>query len=482
MRTAPESYQRAVYSFVDCGERGEDALCRWLRARKFDVEKTKEMIREAAEKRAEPQRHAYWRDASEALGIPPSVYVSMFPQVYCGFAKNGCPVFVSRPAVINVDEMNTCLSLDNIVRFHWSEMEHTLPEKFIQTTPAAYQCLTIIDLRGLAMSQINKRTLRVVKEQAAIDSTCYPETMYKTIVVGVPGFFSLTWKLIKTFIDARTQSKIELISNQAKAEKRLLELIDADQLPSDFGGTAPSTAEQMHAQTKEDGIARRTRAHVKLGRASVEVTVGENEILSVDVYTKSRVGGLFQLFKGDAAASAEISVVNTTPLSSGDSEFDSLPTAAKLPGRWKGPGTFTVKCGNAEGKYGAFASMQDCLVVCTCHVAPPLPQPVQELARQSIAVVEQQQLQQITRASSSSVEDELKTQTTVVTSCEVVTVATVQRVVVLELDDGDENGDANGEEAKFERTANSNSSATAMNGMVGRGRAVNLSGRVSKKP
>ena len=78
---------------------------------------------------------------------------------------------------------------------------------------------------------------------------------YRTIVIGAPGFFSLTWKIVKGFIDARTQSKIEFFSNTARGKKRLLELIDGAQLPRDYGGSAPSVAEQ--AKSEEAGVKHR---------------------------------------------------------------------------------------------------------------------------------------------------------------------------------------------------------------------------------
>jgi len=73
------------------------------------------------------------------------------------------------------------------------------------------------------------------------------------IVLNVPGFFNLSWKIIKTFVDKRTVSKVELISNRQKGERRLKELIDLDQLPEDYGGNAMSTTEQMEETTKEEG-------------------------------------------------------------------------------------------------------------------------------------------------------------------------------------------------------------------------------------
>jgi CRAL/TRIO domain len=58
-------------------------------------------------------------------------------------------------------------------------------------------------------------------------------------------FFSASWRLIKGWLDPRTASKIEVISSKDQAKKKLLELIDVDQLPSDYGGTGPDTKESL---------------------------------------------------------------------------------------------------------------------------------------------------------------------------------------------------------------------------------------------
>ena len=87
--------------------------------------------------------------------------------------------------------------------------------------------------------------MEIIKNQANIDSLCFPETMNKMIILNAPRFFSATWTIIKGFIDARTAAKIELFSSTSAAEKCLKELIDVDQIPKDYGGTAESTVVSM---------------------------------------------------------------------------------------------------------------------------------------------------------------------------------------------------------------------------------------------
>ena len=73
-------------------------------------------------------------------------------------------------------------------------------------------------------------------------------------------FFSASWRLIKGWLDPRTTSKIEVISSKDMAKKKLLELVDEDQLPSDYGGTGPDTRETL----KNDIPGDVTRLHTEM--------------------------------------------------------------------------------------------------------------------------------------------------------------------------------------------------------------------------
>ena len=69
--------------------------------------------------------------------------------------------------------------------------------------------------------------------------------MSKMFIINGPSFFGVSWRLIKGWLDPRTAGKIEVISNRKNWEKKLLEFIDEDQLPSDYGGKGPNTEETL---------------------------------------------------------------------------------------------------------------------------------------------------------------------------------------------------------------------------------------------
>lgn len=208
------------------------------------------MVEEATKCRAEARKADFYPDPEEALGCPPEVFISQYPQLYSGFSKVGCPVFYSKPGQLEIDGVECITTLEGILKFHWYVFLHDYKGRLLEykrQNPEfkRFECVSVLDLNHLTLSKLGSRTMDIIKKQASIDSLCFPETMNKMVIVNAPRFFSATWTIIKGFLDPRTTAKVELFSSTSAAEKCLKELIDEDQLPSDYGGTAESTVETM---------------------------------------------------------------------------------------------------------------------------------------------------------------------------------------------------------------------------------------------
>lgn len=116
-------FRETIYCFGE--EEGEaHALCRWLRARKFVYDDVITMVEEATEVRADARSKDFYPDPKDALGCDPSMFFAQYPQLYCGNAKNGAVVFISKPGVLNVDAMECVTTLEGIIRYHWHAMMH----------------------------------------------------------------------------------------------------------------------------------------------------------------------------------------------------------------------------------------------------------------------------------------------------------------------------------------------------------------------
>lgn len=123
-------FRETAYSFGE--EEGEAwALTRWLRARKFVFADTVKMIEEATQVRKVAKAHDFYPNAVDALGVDASLFFAQYPQLYCGVTKDGVPIFISKPGILNVDGMECITTLDGILKFHWHVMMHDFASRLL---------------------------------------------------------------------------------------------------------------------------------------------------------------------------------------------------------------------------------------------------------------------------------------------------------------------------------------------------------------
>ena len=71
----------------------------------------------------------FYPNPIEALYVDASLYFDQYPQLYSGVAKNGAPLFISKPGILNVDGVECLTTLDGILKFHWYVMMHDFAQR-----------------------------------------------------------------------------------------------------------------------------------------------------------------------------------------------------------------------------------------------------------------------------------------------------------------------------------------------------------------
>jgi len=162
----------------------------------------------------------------------------LVPQKLChGYTKTGSPIYIGHFGGINTTQLPKRVTRKGFLLAHIWDMERSLKldckEGGKRVNVPVTELANIIDLRGMTWSV--RCFFPYFKDLSVIDEANYPETMGLTFVINAPTIFSYVWKIVKPWLDPFTASKVRIHSDVPT--KDLLECIDADQLPSIYGGT-----------------------------------------------------------------------------------------------------------------------------------------------------------------------------------------------------------------------------------------------------
>lgn len=97
----------------------------------------------------------------------------------------------------------------------------------------------IIDLEGLSISAVRSEAFKFISQAGALLALNYPQRLQRAFLVNAPTWWSVAWRLISPMIDAKVRSQMMLLgkNDKEKMKAALLEWVDEDQLPVQYGGT-----------------------------------------------------------------------------------------------------------------------------------------------------------------------------------------------------------------------------------------------------
>lgn len=191
----------------------EVAHLRWLRARKFDVDKAYEMYKNFLE----------WR---EEKGID-KLNLNCFDQAlktkavaFMGEDKQG------RQGIVIFPARHTPGTLES----------HELENLMAFTIEVACQCLKtsdrftiLFDYEGWGLSCVDSTVDKVIMH---VGQNNYPERLGEALLIKPPWYFSTVWSIVKVFLDEKTKSKFTF----AKCYSEVTERFTPENLLTKYGG------------------------------------------------------------------------------------------------------------------------------------------------------------------------------------------------------------------------------------------------------
>ncbi|XP_057964857.1 phosphatidylinositol/phosphatidylcholine transfer protein SFH9 isoform X2 [Malania oleifera] len=217
-------------------------LLRFLKARKFDLDKTVHMWAEMLNWRKENAVNSILK----GFTFDEYEYVQhYYPHGYHGTDKEGRPVYIERLGKVEPSKLMSVTTVDRFLKYHVQGFEKAFAEKFPACSIAAQRHIdsttTILDVQGVNWISFGKIAHDIVMRMQKIDGDNYPETLHQMFIVNAGHGFKLLWNTAKGFLDPKTTAKIHVLGN--KFRNKLLEVIDSNQLPDFLGGTCSCPVE-----------------------------------------------------------------------------------------------------------------------------------------------------------------------------------------------------------------------------------------------
>jgi len=176
------------------------------------------------------------------LGCDPETIAKCFPVQRRGYDMEGREVLYYGAKFVNMAKVLEETSLKQYVLYQ-SWVRETCLRRFTRENPDVpppyFQA--VVDLSGVRLNQASRDFYSAIKCISDLDQWHFPGTVQRMYIVNAPFFFTVVWKVIRKFLSAEIEKRIEIIgSGKNEVYSALTQCIPHQNIPVNFfGGSGP---------------------------------------------------------------------------------------------------------------------------------------------------------------------------------------------------------------------------------------------------
>jgi hypothetical protein len=192
-----------------------------------------------------------WRLHSGPHTLFPKVKAA-YSQHFHGVSKEGLPILYEKPGKMKLKELfQSGVSIDEMTRHYFFMMEfisnvlchkeEVLRRRGVDRHRFSnWNFSVVMDVEGISMSMVSRDVIKYMTHTGDVNTRFYPLTTGKVFVVNAPFWLAGVWSGMKSL--APDSLMVEILSKSNSLET-LLQYIDEDQIPKEYGGTSPYPTE-----------------------------------------------------------------------------------------------------------------------------------------------------------------------------------------------------------------------------------------------
>lgn len=217
-------------------------ILRFLRAKRFDVNETFEMLWDNSTWYEREGIESLVRTpCQQVLRCPPHECFSISPWWFQGEDRQCRPIVWGGCGHFEVWKLTALTPCNSLLRLHiWGciQLERRLEELSKRTGRNIETIVVVLDAEGWNLGLATQESFSFIRSLVEASNLYFPERLGDMLIINAPPVLAFAWKVISGFLDYRTREKVQILNHRDEWFPVLMGLVDVSQVPRKYGGAA----------------------------------------------------------------------------------------------------------------------------------------------------------------------------------------------------------------------------------------------------